>query len=66
MESSRNSFEENVGIMIIAINLKRVYSVIGNSLTLHPKMIRESEVLSKKESNILLFGIRVSRKVRLI
>lgn len=41
MESSGNSFEENVGIMIIAISPKRVYYVIGNSLTLHPKMIRE-------------------------
>lgn len=41
MESSGNSFEENVGIMIIAISPKRVYYVIGNSLTLHPKMFRE-------------------------
>lgn len=55
MESSGNSFEENVGNMIIAINLKRVYYVFGNSLTLHPKMIRERARCFPKRRVIISF-----------
>lgn len=55
MESSGNSFEENVGIMIIAISLKRVYYVTGNFLTLHPKMIRERARCFPKRRILLSF-----------
>lgn len=55
MESSGNSFEENVGIMIIAISPKWVYYVIGNSLTLHPKMIRERARCFPKRRILLSF-----------